>query len=115
MATRDEVVRAIEAYEERFGYLPNEHDMLVISLVLNLPQIEEAKQTYTDGTPIQEGDTLRITLDDGYTTDGVAAYCPWGDKGVLYLKRETLDVLHARADTTYVHINHGGILVKLPC
>lgn len=36
MATREEVRQAVAAYEDQFGYLPNEHDMAVIVLMLDL-------------------------------------------------------------------------------
>lgn len=36
MATREEVVHAVDAYEARFGYLPNGHDMEVIRMMLDL-------------------------------------------------------------------------------
>lgn len=38
MATRAEVIKAIDAFEAKFGYMPNAHDMQVIRLVLELTE-----------------------------------------------------------------------------
>lgn len=48
-------------------------------------------QIYTDGAPVREGDKVIHTQAPGgmlapTSTTGVAAFCPWGHEGELYVR-----------------------------
>lgn len=48
-------------------------------------------QTYTDGTPVHEGDAVTHTQASGgllppTSTTGIASFCPWGNEGELYVR-----------------------------
>lgn len=51
-------------------------------------------QTYTDGTPVHEGDRVSHTQAPGgmlnpTTTEGTAEFAPWDDGGELFVKTTT--------------------------
>jgi hypothetical protein len=63
-------------------------------------------QTYENETLIREGDKIHFQksggLLPGYTMEGVAAFCPHGSEGTLYLAQQKKDYI------SYTHIDHGG-------
>lgn len=63
------------------------------------------QQTYTDGTPVREGDEVTHRqvsgMLPGCTTAGVAAFCPWGNDGELYVQYGPKRYAHMNGEVTH--------------